>query len=288
MYKTIVMNKIRYLLFWLLFISPSIPALAQNTTIECMYEYRYVSDTTATKMSESGVFEEGDSTKIVKENLLLYCGGSVSLFYSYDQMVVDSVSAANKLAGKPALAGYKSNMGSSQRIYKDFGNGKITLFDKIGMDWFKIVETLPAFEWNLCNEWKDINGYRVSKATCCFRGRSYEAWYAPDIPVSDGPWKFCGLPGLVFEVYDTPCHYHYRLTGIRTKEVPVDYPDLNAIETNMKKFNDTKRRYLENPALYMSNTYGGAVSFVDREGNAIDPETLKKELRYDFQETDFK
>lgn len=46
--------------------------------------------------------------------------------------------------------------------------------------------------------------------------------------------------------------------------------------------------YLENPAFYMSNTYGGPVSFVDREGNAIDPETLKKELRYDFQETDFK
>lgn len=55
----------------------------------------------------------------------------------------------------------------------------------------------------------------------------------------------------------------------------------------MKKFNDAKRRYLENPALYMSNTYGGSVSFVDPEGNPIDPETLRSKLRHDFEEIEF-
>lgn len=287
MYKTIVMKRICCLLAGFLSFFYVIPVASQNTTLECMYEQCFVTDTAAVKMSKYGTAENGDSTRISKENFLLHCGGSVSSFYSYDRMVVDSISAANKSAGKFSLSGYEGNLGSELRIYKNFGDNEITMIDEIGIDWFKVVEPIPEFEWELCDEWKEISGYKVRKAVCNFRGRDYEAWYASDIPVSDGPWKFCGLPGLIFEVYDTRCHYYYRLTGIRLKDAPLYYPDVNAIETNMKKFNDAKRRYLENPALYMSNTYGGSVSFVDPEGNPIDPETLRSKLRHDFEEIEF-
>lgn len=42
----------------------------------------------------------------------------------------------------------------------------------------------------------------MSKATCTFRGREYTAWFCVDIPISNGPWKFGGLPGLILKVYD--------------------------------------------------------------------------------------
>ena len=32
-----------------------------------------------------------------------------------------------------------------------------------------------------------------------FRGRYYEAYYAIDIPIADGPFKFIGAPGLILE-----------------------------------------------------------------------------------------
>lgn len=287
MYKSNIMKNLLLSLFILAsvgFISIT-PAASQNTTIECMYEYSYIVDTTAVKMSADGMVTDGDTTKVKKIYMLLRCGGNISQYYSYDRMVMDSVVAANKMAGKQER--YKGKTGLACRIYKDFGNSKLTVVDKVGMDWFKVVEAIPDFKWNICDDWKEISGYKVRKATCDFRGRRYEAWFAPDIPVSDGPWKFCGLPGLVFQVYDQLCQYHYCLTGIKLKNAAVDYVDENMMEVNMKKLNNTKRRYLENPAMYMSSTYAGPVSFVDKDGKPIDPETLNKVLKYDFQEIKF-
>ncbi len=289
MYKAIIMKWISVLLSGLISILASITAFSQSSTVECLYEFHYVNDTTAVKMTKGGIVESGDSTKIATDRFFLDCGGSVSLFYSYDRMLADSVWKANKLAGKPSYSGYNGNVfGSNQKIYKDFTNNSLTLVDKISKDSFKVDEELPEFNWVLCDEWKEISQYKVRKATCSFRGRDYEAWYAPDIPISDGPWKFRGLPGLIFEVYDIPCFYYYCLTGIQMKEKSLEYPGQNTIKINLKKYYDTKRRYLENPVLYISSTYGGPVTAQDRDGNPINPEKLAKTLRYDFQETSFK
>lgn len=269
----------------------SMVVVAQNSdfaTIECMYRYRYVFDTTAVIMSVDGMVADGDSTKIVTDHFLLYCGGAKSMFYSYDNMVADSVFEANRKAGHPSYAGYSGGLGCTLRIYKDFGNSTVDSWDKIAMEWFRMEEQMPDFNWQIGDEWKEIEGYRVQKATCRFRGRDYEAWFAPEVTVADGPWKFCGLPGLIFVVYDTPCQYHYRLTGIRKRENAIKYPDENYISIKSKKFYTALRRFIENPALYMSNTYSGSVRYVDTDGNSIDPETMTKKMEYDFQEREFK
>lgn len=64
-----------------------------------------------------------------------------------------------------------------------------------------VKEELPNFDWKLVNKQeKDILDYRCKKATCSFRGRKYEVWYATDLKFSNGPWKFGGLPGLILEI----------------------------------------------------------------------------------------
>ncbi|WP_169630218.1 GLPGLI family protein [Flavobacterium humi] len=58
-------------------------------------------------------------------------------------------------------------------------------------------------KWELIDEQKVIGNLHCAKAVCSFRGRDYIAWYVNTIPVSFGPWKFNGLPGLIIEIYDS-------------------------------------------------------------------------------------
>ena len=59
-------------------------------------------------------------------------------------------------------------------------------------------------------------------ATSDFRGRRWTAWFATDIPVSDGPWKLGGLPGLILEAYDKGHQYTFTAVGLeRVAEEPI-------------------------------------------------------------------
>jgi GLPGLI family protein len=60
---------------------------------------------------------------------------------------------------------------------------------------------LPA-NWEISDEVKKIQGYTCYKATCHHRGRHYTAWFTPEIPIPEGPYKFKGLPGLILEIED--------------------------------------------------------------------------------------
>ncbi len=66
-----------------------------------------------------------------------------------------------------------------------------------------------------------ILGYKCQRATCRFRGRDFEAWFAPSIPVKRGPWKFQGLPGLILKVYDKDKLYTFEAIGLETRQYPI-------------------------------------------------------------------
>ena len=56
-------------------------------------------------------------------------------------------------------------------------------------------EDAPALEWKMTGEHGTVASFDCQKAECDFRGRRWEAWFTPEIPVSEGPWKLKGLPG---------------------------------------------------------------------------------------------
>lgn len=78
-------------------------------------------------------------------------------------------------------------------------------------------------DWSITNESKNWEGYALSKATTTFRGRKYEAWFAFEIPINAGPWKFSGLPGLILEVRSLDGSLEIKPTGISNidqQEIP--------------------------------------------------------------------
>ncbi len=129
------------------------------------------------------------------------------------------------------------------------------------LDWFEVVEAVPDFGWVVTDEWKELLGYRVRRAECSFRGRDYVAWFAPELPLSEGPWKFCGLPVMM--------------------------PDEQYVRTDLRKYYRTLRRYIEDPIGFVTAGMDvTSIKLTTSEGKEVDPNDPKlvNALRYEFQE----
>lgn len=74
-------------------------------------------------------------------------------------------------------------------------------------------------QWNIAKEYKIIDDIKLTKAITEFRGRKYTAWFKPSQEWQVAPWKFSGLPGIVYEVYDDQKQFHWQFVGYsQTKE----------------------------------------------------------------------
>lgn len=61
---------------------------------------------------------------------------------------------------------------------------------------------LPTYDWKIQNDLKDISGHICMKAVTedTVKQQKIVAWFAQDMPVSAGPERYCGLPGLILEL----------------------------------------------------------------------------------------
>jgi len=75
---------------------------------------------------------------------------------------------------------------------------------------------INVLQWTLIDSSKKIGKFVCQKATTKFRGREYEAWYTLEIPVSNGPWKLHGLPGLILEAQTKDKLFSYNFIGIES------------------------------------------------------------------------
>lgn len=190
--------------------------------LECHYEHTKMLDTLTSRSSEQDI-------------MILRIGKDVSQFFSYYTHYADSLWNDPKgkvIAGKLTLEAVRTRDFSnkpgirttSEYIYKNYPEGKLSTYGSIVLDCYVIEEDFPSFQWIIIDSTKTIRGYVCQLATTDFRGRSYKAWFTPEIPISDGPWKLSGLPGLILEAYDTENHYHYTLTGVRQTDLkPVEF-----------------------------------------------------------------
>ena len=103
--------------------------------------------------------------------------------------------------------------------------------------WVSCREKIEGlFDWQLLDGDSIVCGYPCHKATTIFRGRIWTVWYTLDLPYSDGPWKFCGLPGLVLYAYDSEDKFRFYCIGIEKgdgHEIKMKMPKSGVIDTYM-------------------------------------------------------
>jgi GLPGLI family protein len=111
---------------------------------------------------------------------------------------------------------------------------------------FYINDSIVNINWKITKETKKIGKFNCKKATTNFRGRKYIAWYTIDIPVSYGPWKLQGLPGLILEAYDTDKFVYWYFKNIdyptNSKDEVVKIDNLNFVNfLNYKEFKNIQK-----------------------------------------------
>ena len=96
----------------------------------------------------------------------------------------------------------------------------------MGQEWpQRYEEKWSGQEWTLEEDTASFLGHSCQKATCRWRGRDYVAWFAPDIPIRRGPWKFGGLPGLIMKIHDVDSLYVFEAVAIEKGNFPIyQYP----------------------------------------------------------------
>lgn len=157
-------------------------------------------------------------------------------------------------------------------IFKNMTSKNITTIDHIYMQgMYEYEESFNAFNWQITAETDTINNYVCQKAICDFGGRTWEAWFTSELPFSDGPYKFCNLPGLILNVTDTENHYSWKFLSIeRPSELMMVYEVINdRIQTTKEGFFKLQKRYK------VSHTIGDATTNNDFVKKAVEYERAK-------------
>lgn len=153
---------------------------------------------------------------------ILLVGSKYSAFLDYNTLRKDSVyNTLAKKEGANSMVLISQTIAIGRRIQfkpviiKNYPQKGVYTFQEMitSKDVYRYVDKGVQLNWNLSSGEKKIQGYSCKKATCTYRGREYIAWYCPDIALSEGPYVFKGLPGLILEIYDNKQHYKFLMNG---------------------------------------------------------------------------
>lgn len=230
--------------------------------------------------------------KMFPGDMALRVGKTSAMFYPPKSLWYDSLSTANhELANKiyydanppgsktyVAVGGYEH-----EYIFRNIHEGETMVYGRMAGEASCYKEPTELPEWTVGTETKEVLGYECIKATASYRGREWTAWFTPEIPISEGPWKLAGLPGLVLEAYDRHSDYRFVATGIKTENIqPVGIYIYSSskpfyYKSRKKVLARQFREDLQGEFVYkMRQAYG-------KPGSANEPHRSK----YDFLETDY-
>ncbi len=232
-----------------------------QTTKQVDYVISY--DFTSVQDTAAGIYSEA------REFLLLHANGE-SRFHSGSRHFNDSMrllyrSAYPQYANpktqedfQVAADHYTSQMRKWKKrnpvnylIRKDFATRTIQNVLPYVILPVQYMEEPLALDWVLRREQDTILGLPCTLATTEYGGRQYKAWYAPDIPIPDGPYVFSGLPGLIVKVQDEKEWYTFHLKAISLKPQQrlwqEDYIPSRSQQISRRSYVEQCRKQKQNP-----------------------------------------
>lgn len=209
-------------------------------------------------------FQRYAGDQVQQDETVLAIGDNYSWFFSlYSQRrqeISDSVIAKGGQLGDVMTALEQSKYPRPKENYQVWKNypskGFLTFADKI-LKTFCYEETLERPVWNINAEDSTIAGYHCQKATTTFRGRVWTAWFTPEIPVSDGPWKLWGLPGVILSATDTSHLFTFNCIEINAHpQKTMKFPARSYIRCKRKEYENFKKLSFKDPNAFTERVMG--------------------------------
>ena len=150
-----------------------------------------------------------------ESEMRLDIGSKTTHFYDRSKQVKDSIMAEQYKIG--IYEGKKlPKVVFSWELYKNYpSDGETSFLDKLASNNYLCIEKVEIPDWKIIPDSSSyIIGYKCQLAKASFKGRIWYAWYTEDIPLSEGPWKLYGLPGLVLRAYDQSKQYIFDAIGM--------------------------------------------------------------------------
>ena len=203
------------------FVFAAIFVNAQNNRF--IYEYKFVSDSTKKDV-------------VASEMMFLDITKNSSKYYSREVYVQDSIMRADlEKQMKAGVSNFSIKRNDAKgkvryKVTKDYQKNKTYLNVRIGSDSYKVLED-RALDWKILPEKEKIGNWEAQKATTEFGGRKWTAWFCEEIPLSDGPYKFKGLPGLIVKISDADNSHVMELKGSTKFASPTEENMESAVTT---------------------------------------------------------
>ncbi|MBO6186840.1 MAG: GLPGLI family protein [Chryseobacterium sp.] len=113
--------------------------------------------------------------------------------------------------------------------------------------------TEDLIQWKLSDKTKKYLHFNLQQATANFGGRKWTAWFTKEIPFSEGPYKFTGLPGLIVLLQDDRNQYGFAL--VKSKKLENTYDTSNFLEVRYgnKPLPISEKMYLKKALEYYND-----------------------------------
>ena len=229
---------------------------SQSSNYKIIYDYQYIRDT----ITEPKIYSKKEAHILVRNDYS-------SIFISYPNYLNDSAYVKNSKYGYrvkvtqengqeildeffqlrkndlPSISRIKLTKNYKEKKINSWLNGYISYN-------YKFTDDIIS-DWEMTGKSDTLMGMLVYQAKTNYGGRIYNAWYAPEIPISDGPYVFSGLPGLIIKIADEKDWYVFQLQRVDLNPSSVEFYEQEEIGTppilTRTQFVDMLRKEKNNP-----------------------------------------
>lgn len=226
-----------------------------------------------------------DSTSTFQhEQMMLDVTKNASKFHSYTVYHSDSlmrVDLENQLRATGSI-NVRSDMRKGKVRYsvlKTYPDYQVDFLNRIFADSYSVRED-RKLNWKILPDKEKIGEWEGQKAETDFAGRKWTAWFAQEIPIQDGPYKFYGLPGLIVKLEDQTKTHNFELKGIQNIQNKTFEDDVfktgKRVAITRKQYEKIRKEYEADPTKGMRQlSMSGVV--MKMEGNDADTQKMMKE-----------